>query len=142
MGRSVSVPHNAVATAYIDLTANATEPGEGWDWDLFIEDLSDVLQHRFKSLQTADLWLQREEHVILTNAHANIVVCEYCGLVSVSLVPYEEASDYSDSASLNVLHEAWCDQVSKGFVNCIDRTFGGLRHIGTASNGEAFFQRI
>lgn len=135
MGRSVSVPHNAVATAFIHLDLE-----DEFAWEDFTDDLWHTLRSKYKSLRPDDRWVGREEKVLLSNDHADVVLAEYCGLVSVSLVPKD--FPYDDTAHLRTLSEAWCSQVADGFLDLINSTFGGLRHIGTACNGEAFFQRI
>ena len=134
MGRSVSVPHNAVCTAYVHLEAE-----DEFAWEDFTDDLWHTLRSKYKSLQPDDRWVGREDKVHWSNAHADIVLAEYCGLVSVSLVPTEDTYYPYDEQGL---HRAWCEQVSKGFLDLINSSFGGLRRIGSASNGEAFFQRI
>jgi len=143
MGRSVSVPHNAVCTAFIHLDHDHEDPDESFFcWEAFIDNLEWTLRKKYKSLEKDDHWVGREDHVILSNSHGLVSVAEYCGLVSVSLVPCNEDYGYTDSEALNNLHEAWCSQVSDGFLDLINSSFGGLRHIGTASNGEAFFERV
>jgi hypothetical protein len=140
MGRSVSVPHNAYCTTYVHLDHDHEDPDESlFCWEAFIDNLQWTLQRKYKSLAKEDHWLDNEDHAILGNSQASVVVSEYCGLVSVSLVP--KPIEYYDE-SLRPLRDFWCSQVSKGFLDLINSTFGGLRKIGTASNGEAFFQAI
>jgi|13_taG_2_1085334.scaffolds.fasta_scaffold36283_2 hypothetical protein len=141
MGRSVSVPHNATCTAFLHLDHDHEDPDESFGvWEDFLDHLWHTLRAKYKSLRPDDRWVGREEKVHWSNDHADVVIADYCGLVSVSLVPKDRP--YNDEASEKAIAEAWCDQVSTGFLDLINSTFGGLRKIGTASNGEAFFQAI
>lgn len=133
MGRSVSVPSNAVATAFLHLDTE-----DEFAWEDFLYSLGHVLRAKYKSLRLDERWVGREEKVYWSNDHADIILASYCGLVSVSLVP----KDYLYEESEKALADAWCSQVSAGFIDLINSSFGGLRHIGTASNGEAFFQAV
>jgi len=131
MGRSVSVPGDAFCTAYIHLEPCEDEYYAQEQWDDFIEDLRGLIAHRYPSFETEDRWAGRETQVILENLNAAVAVCEYCGLVSVSLV-----------SRPHPLAQTWCRGIEKGFLDLINSSFGGLRKIGTGSNGEAYFQQI
>lgn len=125
MGRSVSVPSNAYITCYQDVSEIDDEFG--------FEDLLDDIQWSCRdaapSLRPADRWIGREDHVILENDHVEIGVSEYCGLAAIWVVVKEDRIG---------LATHWADVFSIRFR----QMFGQLRHIGTASNGEAFFQRL
>lgn len=134
MGRSVSVPTYAVSTAYISLGDSM----DTHDWDWFVDDIRAVLKHRYPSLSDADRWLGREDHVIASNCHADIVLCEYCGLVSLSIVPTQEDGwHYGPEQNL---HDAWCNQVADGFRAVIAANWPTYNRIGTMSNGVSVYQ--
>jgi len=137
MGRSVAVPSNAAVTAFID---NRLDDGEDWDW--FIEDVLGVVSERFPSIGEDSGWLGREERIVGSNGHAQLVICEYCGCVSVSLVPIQENDGYFQHEQ--TLHDAWCRQVERAFLEHIAKRFPGraLRPLATASNGCTLYRRI
>jgi len=121
MGRSVSVPPAAELVAY------KTYEGEHEiEWDLLVEDVQEYFKAKYPSLENSGEWLGREDRAILENRLVYIGISEYCGLVSVWAVPKEE---YADLAARFV------KQIAPYF-----QKIGELRKIGTASNGEAFFE--
>lgn len=124
MARSVSIPRNAVKTAYAD----ASElDQDGWD-DAFYLIRSAALA-RYPSLTRCNLWLDREDRAVLMNGHAYIVVSEYNGLVALSVV----------AKQTNKLALTWCEKFdTEHFVE-----YFGPRLIsqGRFSNGEQVFIR-
>ena len=138
MGRSVSTPSNASVTVYLDM-GELDGPD---DWDGFIDGLRDVVRTKYPTMEDDDRWLDREDHVIASNAHADLVVCEYCGCVSVSLVPTQERSGYYPEQQN--LHDAWCEQVAVNFRDLLHRAFpdSAMGRIGTMSNGVSVYQKI
>lgn len=126
MARSVSVPVDAEVVCFQEF--------DGEDWDDFVWWFRETCQDAWPSLDKSDDWIGRENHVLLENGHARIGVSEYCGLVSLWIVPY--ISDYYPEHKGLALH--WIDQIAPKF----HERFGRLRLIGRASNGEAFFTRI
>ena len=135
MGRSVSTPTGAVAIAYRDVTYMTDEDSQ-WEWDMFQEDVIQQLQSAFPSLDEADSWIGREDHVVLENGHCQVTISEYCGLVAIALVPIE--AEYASEAGYDNLHSHWCGQISDKFTELLSE----LNKIGTFSNGEAVFERI
>lgn len=129
MSRTVSTPNGAVAIAYRDVSYIEDE----FDWDMFQEDIIAQLQSAFPSLAEADSWIGREDHVVLENGHCKITISEYCGLAAISLVP--ETHDCYPAE--DNLADHWCAQISIRFIDMLSE----LRHVATASNGEAFFER-
>jgi hypothetical protein len=114
------------------------------DDDYGDEDFADLLywvreacQEFWPSFSPSDHWLGREDHVILTNSFAYVGVSEYCGLVSLWIVPRTDDYDgYSDPHAS--LCEAWIAQIADRFRE----TFAQLRHVATFSNGEAVFEEV
>lgn len=136
MGRSVAVPRNAVATVYIP--AEPDQFDDYMDWADFLDDIRAVVRGKYPSMDNADRWLEREEHVIAENAHGDVVLCEYCGMVSVSLVPTEAGYPYESEQNL---HDGWCRQVEDGFRGALNTAFGGYVRTGTMSNGVSVYQK-
>lgn len=133
MGRSVATHRDAVAIAYLRPDLGTEEEC----WLDFLEDLRNVLTERFPSLREEDRWVGRETRSILENRHARIVVAEYCGMVSVSLVP--KADSYGTLLALGV---QWCASVRGSFHEHLAKRFPDscMHKIGTASNGESFYR--
>jgi len=138
MGRSVSTHRHAVETIYlhnvIPEVIPEEEPYEG-AWDDFIKDIQCLLSHRYPSFSECDRWQDREDHIILENKRAEVSVSEYCALVAVCLAPRDPS---------NPLDQGWCEGVSTSFHDTLLKAYpsSALRKLGSASNGEAFFQPI
>lgn len=125
MGRSVSTPSNCALVAYASFDA------DDGDWEDYMEDLRSAMAHMAPSMWNDDGWAGREDRVLMRNCHAEFGVSEYCGLVAVWLRVRPDAAH-------EALASSWCETVAKRFR----RTFGQLQKIGTASNGESFYQWI
>ena len=126
MGRSVSTPSGATVVAYEQMNLE-DDSDSAFEWEWIVEDAAERITNIFPSMTPDDSWLGREDHVLMSNCHAKFGVSEYCGLIAFWLVPEE-----------NGLAEAWVDRIERKF----DATFGSLKKIGTASNGESFFERL
>lgn len=133
MSRSVSTHPNAVATVF--LTPEIEEGG----WDDFLDDLrTNIFAHYWPSLRDCDRWEGRENHVIANNAHCEVSVSEYCGLVAICLAPYD--GDYRTE----VFNRGWTESFAPHFVLKLENAYAScvLRSQGHASNGEQFFTRV
>lgn len=132
MGRSVRIPRTARTTVHLWTNWQDIEFGE------FIAELQDVLQSKFPSLLPANQWRNKEEHTILANDLCEVVVCEYMGMVSVSLCRL----DYP--AVPVAMADFWMDQVSKTFRAAVRQSNHGdcYDKLGTMGNGVAVFQKI
>lgn len=130
MGRSVSVPSGAVATVYL----NVRELDPDYEWGEFVDSLRDNVIRHYPSFYDASYWLDREDHAILENYYAMVVVSEYMGLVSVSLVPKDH-----DPKS-----ESWCRVNAPRWRERLHKAYGSmaLRKIGTMSNGESVYEWV
>lgn len=133
MGRSVSYASGSIAIAYQYLDAGQDENGKDIEpdsdtFDYVIDDIKEYSKSLWPSFENADEWLGREDHAILENRHAYIGISEYCGLVSVWLVPKED----------NNLSVNFCLQIKDKFL----KSFGTLNKVGQFSNGEAVFERV
>ena len=135
MGRSVSYLNNSVFVLYFPFEC---EEGDDFAWDDMIDSLQCAIKRRLPSYYPTDKWGGREERIILENSLLSIAVAEYCGLVSLSVAPRN--NDYDAWHESFALRHA--NQI-KGTLEKILNDLGltNLRKIGTASNGEAFFQK-
>jgi hypothetical protein len=133
MGRSVHIPRGAAITTFVYIEQDEYD-GE-WVWDDFVECVRELLTAAFHTLEPCDRWTDREAHAIMTNGHADVVVCEYMGIVSVSLVPHDD-NDHPE------LSAAWCDRVRRSFDKVLHAAFKDnvLRPMSTFSTGETFYR--
>ena len=132
MSRSVSHPSGAVV-CFRDVTDFEFD-----DWDWFIELITDSAKEAFPSMENADKWLDNEDHAILENSFAYIGVSEYCGLASVWMVRKENDLYYAEDIAIDNLADNWIGLVENKFC----KMFGEYRKIGTASNGESFYEKV
>ena len=167
MGRSVSYPTGATAVAYKNVSGHGlssychdcdVEGTDAWecpeceqqlrvyddlldvmDWSEFIGETRCTAKEKWPSLDDCDKWIGREDHAILENRHCYIGVSEYCGLAAVWLLSKSEEyrnTGYSSDESAANLADSWCARIADRF----DKVFSEYRSIGTASNGEQFFE--
>jgi len=113
-----------------------------WDseseWQNYLLTLREDVMRRFPSFNEADEWIDQEIHVIAQNEHSIVAVAEFGGTVAVMLAPrYDRDTYWRDPEPTGGLGETWRKQISEKFLTL----FGDMRKIGTASNGEAFFER-
>jgi hypothetical protein len=112
------------------------EDHDGWRFDQIVEDFRSHLKHLFPSVEDADDWIGREDHVLAENRLARFGISEYCGLVSYWIVP-KESGYYSDD-QIEPLAKRWIDSISDKIV----AAFGELTKVGSFSNGEGVYRRI
>lgn len=146
MGRSVAVPTSAICTVFLHDPAGQLEAlDDDYPdlWEDFIAYLIVSIEDRFPSMQEDDRGVGRELRVVASNAHADVVVGEYCGCVSVSLVPDRRLEDKGDYASYN-LACGWSNRVAESFRKCVEGAFpsSAMRLLGTMSNGVSAYQRV
>jgi hypothetical protein len=140
MGRSVSVPRDAAIVCYSSLDnyfETCPDSGElfgDWDYDV-LEVIQEQVKEKYPSFKETYRWLGREDMTILENTYCGIGVSEYCGLLSIWLVPY--VFEDNDNRHLIGLQKRFITVIEPWFK----KTFGDLTKLGTASNGEAFFER-
>lgn len=129
MARSVSHPRDAVV-AYVDGSDFSQD-----DFDFFVEDFTSDITCMWPSTYEQDGWHGREDRIVARNRFVSFGVSEYCGLIAVwAVVDIEEHNHHINEA----LADNWLALISDKFK----RSFGELRSIGHASNGEHFLQRI
>jgi len=95
------------------------------------EDVVESSKSQWPSFYDVDKWLGRENHAILENRYAQIGMSEYCGLVSVWLVPLDV-----DDREVG-LRDQWIASIRPRF----EKFFSELVKVGTFSNGESVYQR-
>lgn len=135
MGRSVSTPRNTWHTCYAVLDEDGHD-----DWSWLCRDFQREVNKAFPSMWDCDEWIGREDHALLENQFAYVGVSEYCGLVAMWVA--EKELDWRDE-HLTGLRDRWLRQIAQRFSKVAERCFGqALRHQGTFSNGEAFFQPV
>jgi hypothetical protein len=133
MGRSVYVPYDAAVTAYVAVDCE--------DW---LEILDAELCAALPSLKSNICrgyypayrgerydYYSREAVVVASNKLCDVVVAEYCGLASVSLVP-----------TAGNLGWAWANKVRAKLMKCCEPAGNLLIKKGTFSNGEAIFDSV
>lgn len=130
MGRSVGTASGSVAVAYTQFGEDG-EYVDAHDWDDMVVGFQESIAERWPSFEPADEWHDREGRVIAGNTFAQVVVYEYCGLVALCLIPHPKHDNEEYAA-------AWCERIKHRFV----QRLGTLRKIGTASNGESFFEQV
>lgn len=133
MARSVSTPRGAVHVAFATFD---DDDSDDFQWQL--EDFAAAICKAFPSASKHDEWVDREDHSVACNSFAHFGVSEYCGLVSMWVLPIDD-----DYATSNGLRDRWIDSIGPRFAKIAGQCFGAsLRRMGSASNGEAFFQPV
>jgi hypothetical protein len=127
MARSVSTPSGCAAVCYQD----ASHIKNNYDYDDYKRNIMGEAKELFPSMEPCNQWLGREDLAILENQLAYIGISEYCGIVAIWLLP-------KDDIEYTGLAEGWCEKAVPKF----DSAFSEYRRIGTASNGESFFEKV
>jgi hypothetical protein len=140
MGRSVSYANGSEVVIYAHVEAvyddedNYDEFESQFAWDCSLEYLVDNSLEAFPSLNQCNQWLGREDHAILENKLVYVGVSEYCGLVSVWVVPKD-----NDYYALGV---ASANNMKTKLEQIVQDAFGvRLNKVGHFSNGEAVFNK-
>jgi hypothetical protein len=130
MARTVSTPGDAILVGYAPLCD--CDCSDGCDcYSDRVEYLQYLGTKRWPSMDDVDRWVGRENRVILENKFACLGISTYCGLASVWM------------CARSSLGQAWVEQQSKAFDKLVEDVFGTrLAKVATASNGEAFFERV
>lgn len=136
MGRSVSYAMGSEIVVYLDFK-------EPYEWDDFVDSLYEILTDKYKSLTKCDEWVGREDHAILENELIHIGISEYCGLVSLWVVP-KSGDFYTVNTEKFYLARNYCNQIEKGFRNLILQHFPRCVYtrLGTFSNGESVYRSV
>lgn len=107
------------------------------EWDALKDWVREYAIERWPSFEAVeDEWIGDETRILARNAHSAVVISEYSGVVAISLVPdYDRREFWRDD---NALGEQWRKNISAEFLTL----FSEYEKIGTASNGEQFFQKV
>lgn len=128
MGRSVSRPSDCHTVVY-----KALEDHD-FAYDDLVEDIQNYLPTKYKSLSPVkNMWLGREDRVLLENAFCYIGISEYMGLCAIWLKEKEDANIKNKNLSSKFLNYVG---------DFLENTYGEYRKLATFSNGEAVFERI
>ena len=133
MGRSVATPYNAEWSLFIPFECDDPDDAP-WEWDDYVDYLTGLLLEQFPTsvdLRMFNKWIDQECRAIAGNGLGTFYLAEYGSLTSLSFV--------ADS-DREALAARWATQAKAK----LEKALAGrlLRHIATASNGEAFFERI
>lgn len=151
MGRSVSVPLNAVGVFYKAWTQGHEDEETGepiadddfdyWEseWDYLVHDdfVGNVLTDLFPSVEPADYWIGTEDHVVAENQLAAFGVSEYCGLAAFWVVVKDNSN--WDLPSWTGLAAAWIDKAWPKVEAMYPSRLGLM---GRFSNGGAVYKRV
>lgn len=120
MGRSVSIPHNAVAsfTYWLDDEDDEDDDDFSDTFENIVQSVIDNVIARWPSFTEEKVWIDREDYVVASNTFVKIGVSEYCGLVSVWLISKQEEYEYYWSAE-----DMQLSRLCKGFVSSICAAF-------------------
>ena len=135
MGRNVMTVNDAVVV-YVNLG----DIEDGDDFQNFIDQVRWAVCEKWPSFFEVDKWDGREEHRILENEFARIVVCEYCGVASINLAVCTSLWQYTPDYT--PLAEHWVEQVASNFCKWMGGHFDCLAKAGTMSNGVSVFERM
>lgn len=138
MGRSVSYLSYATQVAYIETPTLFDDEGlelenyDYYDWDDFVEDVFNVLQEKFPTLDEANRWDCRETRIFAENGLAEFGISEYFGLVSISVRPKDDAPNFAKS---------WTEKINlTGLIKSkFDKVYS---KDGSLSNGEAIYSKV
>jgi len=143
MGRSVDYLSNASLVAYCnpsfmeDTEDGSEEPSGYFDWQEFRDDIEGQLKEAFPSLSDVkNRWCGRETRIILENNLVEIGISEYCGLVSISILP---------NNSLDLipydLANYWINRIKSRLLSIV-KVYNGINRVGTFSNGEGVYENM
>lgn len=166
MGRSVISTSDATAVAYRMLTPDddfvamcREEYGPDdampfeeyvwrcWDdisaeeWYSFKEWVAETAMAFWPSFEQVNEYRHNDEQAVLVaNAHSEISISEYGGMIAISLSPRYDRDNFWRDPDLDhvaIVGAHWRKQIEHKFL----ATFSEYNKLGTASNGEAFFTK-
>lgn len=141
MGRSVSYARGSEVVIYshvddvFDDEGNYDEFSSQFAFDSALEYLVDSSLEAFPSLEKCDKWLGREDHALLENKLVYVGLSEYCGLISVWVVPKDD--------EYYAFGVAFANKIKSKLNQVVENAFGvRLNKVGQFSNGEAVFNQV
>ena len=129
MGRSVNYVSSALKVWYFPFESDDED-----SWSDLKENIRWAISKVAKSFSVCSEWTDRELFCILRNNYSEIVISEYCGLCSLSFVMRGDVERPQ-------LAEHWMRQVVNGIDCELLKSLNLYNKIGTASNGESFFEK-
>lgn len=113
-------------------------------WDDLKEWVRETLENTWPSFESADErstgygW--RDENIVLMqNAHSEVSISEYCGVVAISLAPRSDFDYYySEEVSVANLGARWRQSISEKF----NKIFGTMHRLGGFSDGTSVYQKV
>lgn len=145
MGRSVMVPSNAEVTFYF--THSEYEELEEIGYDYLVEDLQGTMTALDQSFRDSKGWMGNEERVVSENHLCSVVLCEYCGLYSLSFVPKEDVDVWEpiqdNEEAVRALVAGWIDTFTDKVAEELPNIGCELyQRSGTFSNGVGVFRKV
>lgn len=136
MGRSVNVPRDAVAVAYV-APYDVVIADPPFEVPVDVDQVAEGLKQAFPSFESAPAWsrLDNETRVLLQSRLVQVAVSEYCGLYAFAIVPRRDRSDLVNLA------EQWARRVESKFRAIVHAQGRGLEPWSRASNGEVLYGR-
>lgn len=106
---------------------------------MLIEDTQDRVIELFPSMTACDRWEGRENHVVAENAHSEVSISEYCGVVAICLAQkFDYDNYYADESSVANLGAHWRKMVEEKF----NKNFSEMRMLGRFSDGTAAYSLV
>ena len=155
MSRSVSVPHDAVAVAYLhhdaepdpepsddedadDIGVDCEQDAQDW-YEEVRETLAYASRKRFPSMTAELVWRGREDLTVAHNWHADVGLSQYGDIIAVWIAP--RLDPHRDPS---VLAEHWMGVIAATWATWVSSWAPGevLERIGVMSNGETVYRRM
>ncbi len=139
MGRSVSSLSRATHLTYVHLPDEDGEENGYLDFSELLDDMREALSEALPSLDDADRWDGREDHIIAENRLVEVAVSEYCGLMCVSARPRQWEGYRGEPTE--AMGEHWLDQVWPKVEKVASYYGVRLNRLGGMSNGESVYAK-
>jgi predicted RNA-binding Zn-ribbon protein involved in translation (DUF1610 family) len=123
-----------------DLERTEHEPEGQYMWQDLVENIVGSITDHFKSFDepAKSTFLggcYREQQLILENYHCQISISEYCGCGAISVFE-DDCAEYPELALW------WTNQNFEKIQELCKPFTDQMRRIATASNGEAFYEKV
>ena len=128
MGRGVSYANGSVIIKYRHIDME-----DEYEYEDLKANLSCDLMAKYKSLSECEKWLGNEDLAILENDLVYIGLSEYCGVVSLWVVPKENLNNQELNLALS-----WCRKVEKN----IFKDYATLSRVGGFSDGTSVYTKV
>ena len=114
-------------------------------WDDEKVAIQDRLKELWPSLEPVNrgtgYWGSDDEQLVIAeNAHTEVSISEYCGVVAISLAPRSDIEFYyaDEESRAENTGKHWRAQIAERFL----AEFGEVVKIGAFSNGESVYQKV